>query len=119
MMLLLLMYVVATTDTPSPLSPNQIAAIQPHLDCFQPIVAENYDRDEKDHIRFDDLFAQVKRKCAAQRHVARDALAAHVAEQVLRIEGRQMPDSDVWKEDLIDEATIKWMGRGFGSGSAR
>jgi hypothetical protein len=118
-MINLLLFISAATGTPSPLSPNQMAAIQPYLDCFQPMVAENYDRDEKDYIRFDDLFAQVKRKCAAQRLTARDALAAHVAAQVLRIEGRQMPDGDAWKEDLIDEATIKWMGRGFGSGSAR
>ena len=99
--------------------PDQVARIRPFVDCFKPMVDENNARSERDYVRFDDLFAKVKRECAAQRLVARDTLAAHVATQVLNIEGRKLPDDDGWKESLIDDATIKWMGRGFGSGNAQ
>jgi len=105
--------------TPAPSMPDQVAKIRPFVDCFKPIVAGNYERNEQGYVRFDDLFAKVKHDCAAQRLVARDTLAAHVATQVLNIEGRTLPNDDSWKESLIDEATIKWMSRGFGSGDAQ
>ena len=114
-----LMLLAAAVAQPAPLMPDQVARIRPFVDCFKPMVDENNARSERDYVRFDDLFAKVKRECAAQRLVARDTLAAHVATQVLNIEGRKLPDDDGWKESLIDDATIKWMGRGFGSGNAQ
>jgi hypothetical protein len=85
------------------------AAVDRFKACFSPIVAENDRRPESEYIRFDDLFAKVKSECAAQRLAARDALSAFVAATVLEQENRQLPSNDAWKEELIDEATIRWM----------
>jgi hypothetical protein len=91
----------------------------PYVNCLNALVAENDRRNERDYIRHDEMIRIVERDCAGQRKIARDVLASSVARRILAADGRRMPADEAWKDEVIGEATGKWMGRGFGSGQAQ
>jgi len=84
-------------------------AIKSYQDCIAPVVTANNRVAEKDYLSLDPLLAKVKRDCASERLAARDALSAYVATEIMAREQRTVPADDGWKEDLIDEATVRWM----------
>jgi hypothetical protein len=90
------------------LSPDQ-EAVRAFMACLTPVVVENDRRSDDDYLHLEALLADVKRRCANERLPARDALAAFVADRIKVLEGRTPPSGDGWKEDLLDEATIRWM----------
>ena len=100
----MIIFFAAQLLTLSSVTPQQ-AAVGAYQDCLASIVKTNELSGEKNYQPQEVVLARIKAECSKERAAAREALATVV---VAQLPDHPAPQTYAEKEELIQDATIRW-----------